>query len=508
MEYIPGWGDVLKANLPQLGSAVQDIIDPAKKFQVALRAEIAKNPAMLGQLATIAKDNPQGLNQVFGEDVSGFFSSLNETPEARLSRQVASSAQSVAAQRPNDVGAAALNIKDPTTAARDDLNLDQERKLATFLAELPEEERNNAYFKQVAGVFRFDYDKLQTRARNIESAKAIAGLDTNEVFRQWRSGKLNGATIQGWLDLNPDALSLFMGELEFSRNAQLRRDLAKEARANGRFDLMQQLYLNSAKDAARLNVNPGALFEANYGFAAPDVVGGLHAAYTPEDIKNAKVALQREEHQARAKLMKPVLEAQSALLKKRSPGNIAIFNAAAQAAGLELRVEEEDRRFRPDKLIYYWNGQQVDEQTLNTILTTGREPVGTNETKEPGVNPPATQSRTSGTVPAPIRPDLSQVINQYQGNPSGLIASPEYTKMSESERQRAIGMVSRNETVTPSAKIKQGGLNPTAFSSNDAVAFVNFAVAKGYTKAQIEASAVYQKLSPKDKQAVLANLEF
>lgn len=410
LPYIPGWGDMLKQNLPQLGSAIQDIITPDKKFQVALRQELAKNPELIGKMATIAKDNPEGLNSVFGENVAGFFSQLNETPQAQLQRQIAGQASTVAGERGSDVGAAALGIKDETTAARDELNLDDERKLSTFMASLPEEERKNAYFKQVAGVFKFDYDRVLRRAKNAEAAAPIAKLGVPELVNGWLSGKFNSDQVQGWMDLNPDTAALLLEDRRFNMEAGLRRELAKEAQKNGRNDLMQQLFILTAKNAAQLNVPPGALFEATYGFAAPDVVSGLSASYTSEDVKSAKVALQREEEQNRAKLFRPVIDAHKALVEKRNPGNIAVFNAAAQAVGINLRAEEKDK-FGPNKLVYIWNDQEVKAEDIEAILLRGQNSSGTTKREDVPITEPATTNRSAdgtkrtagGAKPTPAR---------------------------------------------------------------------------------------------------------
>ena len=502
MEYIPGWGDVLRANLPQLGSAIMDIVMPHKKAQLALQAEIQKDPTLVGKLATIAKDNPGALSHVFGQDTEGFFSSLNETPEAQLARTTTQAASDVAKGRSAEVGAAKLGIADPTTAERARIHLDRERQVALFLANAPPELLRDANFKDVFGLTEDQFNQAQARAQNYKEGLPLKGLSPKEIVQGWKSGKYSNAQIQGWIDQFPDVSKVPLGDEAFQREAALRRDLAAEARRNNRFDLMQQLFMNTAKDAAKMHVNPGALFEAQYGFAAPDVVSGLSAAYGNDDIKTAKEALQREENQERAKLLTPVLKSLDALTKKRTSGTIAAFNAAAQAADIDLRAEEQDR-LGPNKTVFYWNGTEVKAEDLPTILDPSRTPSGTNKEEPVTVSPPAASSRTAASVNA------LRTVAKYKTLPE-LVQSPEYAKLSDSEKQQASQALATGSGInntklkTPLAQFDQ-----TQFDDADnGLKFMKAIVDRNLSKEQVTGSQSFQKLSKKDQQIILDNLEF
>jgi hypothetical protein len=351
-----------------------------------------------------------------------------------------------------------------------------------------------------------EFAKSEARAKNIQDAAPLESLGTKDIIKRWRAGEFTGGQIQGWLDLHPDAAKLFIDDLNFNRDAALRRDLASEARRNNRFDLMQQLFLNTAKEAGRMHVKPGALFEAYYGFAAPDAVGGLNASYTNDDIKEAKEALQREERQERAKLLSPVLKSLDALTKHRTAGTIAAFNAAAQAADIDLRAEEQDR-FGPNKTVFYWNGQEVKAEDLNTILDPNRTPSGTNEEEEPTVSPPATSSRSAANA----RPSnlVQSALAKYKDLPS-LVQSTEYSKMSDAEKtqaSQALAGTSEVHNTKFKGDIKQ--FDQTQFENADlGLKLMNAIVERNLTKEQVLASPRFQTLSKKDQKIVLDNLEF
>lgn len=518
--YLPGWGDILKQNLPQIAGALDPIINPNRASELALKEAIMKNPELVGHLATLNKDNPGALQGVFGPNTQGFIDSLQETPTAQLERTKTQAAAGVAANRPEDVGAAGLGIENPTQKKQRELDIqqgqlrfDQDRKSADFFNSLPDELRNDAYFKQSFGTSKVEYQKIQTLATRMKAAEPWRGQSNKEIYQAYKGGKIDSEALQGLWDVNPDAMKMLFRDMESDDANAVRMAVAKDARKNGRLDIMSQLFISTAKNALEneLNVKPGALFEAQYGYPADEVVPGLSATYTSEDVSAAKTAMERQRMQTRSRVLAPLNAALKELNKTKSTGGAAAVTAAAQQAGIPLAVVYDTSPLFRNKVRYYYMNpdgtkEEIDSDTVSTMVSTGKIPVpGTEPT------PAATEERENAAAaqkaadtPA-LDDDQRELIAMYQGNPAGLVKDEDFRALDPEGQQQVL---SQFGTARTGKTTKSPDYTATAFSTNLADQLVDFAVNKNMTKEQVESFKSYQKLSQKDRDSVLKSLRF
>lgn len=93
--YLPGWGDELAKNLPQIGQNLTNIFNPNQKFEELFKASIAKDPTLLQSIA----NNP-GLAESLGKmglgNVGQSTAGLQIDPTVAANRTIAGSNARVA----------------------------------------------------------------------------------------------------------------------------------------------------------------------------------------------------------------------------------------------------------------------------------------------------------------------------------------------------------------------------------------------------------------------------
>lgn len=497
IEELPGWGDNLAAILPQLGNALDKIIQPNAQYVRLLQSQLAQNPELAGKLAQAYNDNPQAVSAIYGGHADNILKSLKLNQE-QLNKGRLADVQGQVLNSPaaNDIGRTSLGL--PTTIAEQgqalknqgqglenqgqiikndtsSLKLNQERAAAQFLANLPPEQRNDAYYKQLFGVLKVDYDKAQHEATAIDQAKPWIGKGNAQIFSAYRRGQISSDALQGLWDVNPGAMQMMLKDMEADENRKARIDVAALARKNGRYDTMNSLYLQTAKTASELGVKGPALFEAEYGKDAINGVDGIVANYNADDVKTAAQALQNMNVYNRANRLKPVLTAFSILNKSNDAGSMAMFNAAAQAAGIDLQAVPSNRflgSFRGPGVTYTWNGQEIGPNDVASVLNSGSIP---GQTKSPPAAAPAGGERSVNTK--------GQGSSRAPGTPA----------------TKAPGLVK--------AKYK---LNDEAFNSlganADAKDLVKASIEQGFNRDVIVSSKLYRNLSADAQAKVLQSL--
>ena len=427
VEYLKTLGEELGDPIKQIGGALMDVVNPNYKYQVMLKESLAKNPELIGQLATIAKDNPGALEGVFGKGSSGFFANLHETPDAQLKRSMTGAAAGALKGKEEDVGRVALGLptqlgeqKDRqslrkgevdiegakldnqgkqltqagqvTQNARDRITLEREKSVAKFIQSLPPEVRNDVMFKDLTGMLQVDYSKAQERAASMDQAVPWLNKSPKDIRKAYKQGLLSDQALQGLWDLHPDAMKMILKDMESDEAWAMRAAMAKDAKTNRRLDIMSELYKETAKHASEIGANPAALFEARYGFKPDEIVPNAQSKYAPEDVENARTLDQKAAKAKRAQALVPVLNAYK-ILQKTKPdkgvGAAGMFNATADAAGVDLRVEvnpgvdEGWFKFDKPKYQYFWNGQPVDEKTAEKLMSGDQGHTGVEPTDKP-----------------------------------------------------------------------------------------------------------------------------
>lgn len=404
VEYLKTLGEELGPSIQQIGGALQDALMPNRKYQVMLKESLAKNPELIGQLATIAKDNPTALEGVFGKGAGGFFSSLHETPDAVLKRSMTSATQGALKGKEDDAGRVALGLPTKqaeekgrvdiegskldnqgkkitqagqiTTNERSKIQLQRETAAAKFMASLPPEVRNDVMFRDLTGLLQVDYSKAQESAHSMDEAAPWVGKSSKDIRRAYKSGALSNSALQGLWDLNPNAMQMMLKDMESDEAWAMRAAMAKDAKTNRRLDIMGELYKETAKHASEIGVSPAALFESRYGYSPDDVVPNSKSTYKPEDVTAARTADEKFAKAKRAKAIEPALKAFKNLKDRpKSAGAAAFFNATADAAGLDLRVEMDEEPGMiwgtNKKYKYYSNGVELDQKGVDGILQGG-----------------------------------------------------------------------------------------------------------------------------------------
>lgn len=399
VEYLKTIGEEMGGSLQQLASGLQDIINPNAKYQTMLKDSLAKNPELISHLATIAKDNPGALESVFGKGSSGFFQGLHETPEAQLARDTTGATSRALKGNEEDVGRVKLGLPtkldeqgkkltqsgqvldqagQATKNERDKISLAKETAAAKYMASLPPEVQNDAHFKELTGMLQVDYSRVQERAHSMQEAQPWLDKSTMEIRKAYKKGLISDAALEGLVDLHPGGMQMMFKDMESDEQWAMRAAIARDAKTNRRLDIMSTLYTEAAKEAGKLGVKPGALFEAQYGYSPDEVVPNSKSKYTPEDVTAASAATQQAAKQAKAKAMLPLLGIYKEMMKPGglTSGVTGMFNASADAAGIDLRVEKgEDNGIlgtgilKSAKPVFMWNGQQIDAKTANSILS-------------------------------------------------------------------------------------------------------------------------------------------
>lgn len=184
---INDWGGELASKLPELGAALGQVIAPRHMASVEMQQAVQKNPALLGILATVAKDNPQAMASLFGDQAASYLNGLQETPEQQLVRAKAA-ATTGAMSDPNvarDVGL--LGATGQTSAQR------RTSEANANVAEINAEQAGT--IKEALGALQKSNPDLYNRLSQIGAMRQYFGTDENtEAVKTNEAGKASAET--------------------------------------------------------------------------------------------------------------------------------------------------------------------------------------------------------------------------------------------------------------------------------------------------------------------------
>jgi hypothetical protein len=112
LPYLPGWGDSIAQNLPQIGSNIAHIVNP----NIDILNQLKSNPAMLQQLADMEARAPGTMQKLGLGNMSGLISGVPESSQQQRNTAVNTAEKDVATSpdTKQDVGRAGLKL--PTAA--------------------------------------------------------------------------------------------------------------------------------------------------------------------------------------------------------------------------------------------------------------------------------------------------------------------------------------------------------------------------------------------------------
>lgn len=272
---LPGWGDDF-AKLPQIGQQLAQLIAPQRYASSQLKQAIQKDPRLLSLMATLAKDNPSGIEKMFGKEAAGFLGGLNETPEAQLARGKAGATLDAMGNASVRADAGLIGATGQTSAQRrtgeananvSEINSEQARIIRDALSEV--HKSNPALFDKLSksGALKqvFGQDELDTIVKENQASGASASMEgrkrvdsilnmgVKDAYKMFTEGKISvGDLGSAFDDPRSQGLKFFFNEQQNKEHEGFILD--KQAQHDRERDKQQQKMIDSLDERARLKL--------------------------------------------------------------------------------------------------------------------------------------------------------------------------------------------------------------------------------------------------------------
>jgi hypothetical protein len=278
--YLPGIGDTLAQLGPQLGQNLSKILQPNKEREQMLQKLLINNPDAINQFVELERTNPGITANMFGPKGQQFIAGSDFTPSFK--RQQESEDLKLAGQKQGlEVGAQGL-AQGAINLERSGIDLKDAQRFEAFKTALPTTTQRRIFFKDALGMQEEEINELEARSESRNLARTfMEGKDFNTILGAVKNKTVDLKALAGLYEVNPALMNQIFGQLDFEREAGLRRELAALASRDRRRDMMDQLFLDTARQMSSFrekgfNLNTGAVFQHIYGVdpsAAPSYTG-------------------------------------------------------------------------------------------------------------------------------------------------------------------------------------------------------------------------------------------